>query len=50
MRPLAHHYCLYESLKNGALDLEDIARLNEMIDVIEENNARASATERSKGR
>lgn len=41
MRPVLRHLCLYESLKNGALDLADIALLNEAIDVEAENEYRA---------
>jgi hypothetical protein len=29
--------CLYESLVNGALNLEDVALMNDALDVIEEN-------------
>ncbi len=31
---------MYESLKNGTLDLEDIAKLNDLIDVKHENQKR----------
>ena len=41
MRPVAEGMCLYESLKNGTLDLEDLSRMNEMIDVRTENQNRA---------
>lgn len=34
--------CRYESLKDGTLDLCDIARLNEMLDVEDENRARVA--------
>ena len=40
--------CRFESLKNGALDLYDVALMNEAIDVDEENRARiAKAIERN---
>jgi hypothetical protein len=32
-----HGLCHYESYKNGDLDLADIAEMNELIDVMEEN-------------
>jgi len=32
-----HGMCQYESLKNGALDLCDVALMNEYLDVTEEN-------------
>lgn len=40
MRPVVEGMCLYESLKNGAVDLEDIARMNDSIDVAHENQSR----------
>lgn len=40
LRPVAEGMCLYESLKNGTLDLEDIARLNDLIDVKAANERR----------
>ena len=40
VRPAAEGMCLYESLKNGALDLEDIARMNAALDVKAENERR----------
>lgn len=36
-RPVVKGMCLAESLKNGALDLSDIAEMNDVLDVIEEN-------------
>lgn len=44
-----HHLCMYESLKNCSLDLYDIARLNEAIDVDEENRARIAEATRTEG-
>lgn len=32
--------CKYESLKDGTLDLEDVALMNEALDVQAENQAR----------
>lgn len=40
LRPVAEGYCQYESLINGTLDLEDIARMNDAIDVRNENQLR----------
>ena len=37
MRPVLNHMCQYESLKNGAIDLADIDRMNEALDVKEAN-------------
>jgi hypothetical protein len=37
MRPAVEGVCRYESLKNGELDLEDIARMNAALDVKAEN-------------
>jgi hypothetical protein len=34
--------CRYESLKDGTLDLADIALMNEALDVIEENRVIAA--------
>lgn len=34
--------CLFESLKNGVLDLLDVVKMNEAIDVDNENNRRAA--------
>jgi hypothetical protein len=33
MRPVTEGLCKYESLKDGTLDLGDIARMNEALDV-----------------
>lgn len=40
MRPVLKRMCLYESLKNGVVDLEDIARMNDALDVEAENLSR----------
>lgn len=40
MRPVLAGVCKYESLKDGTLDLEDIAVMNEALDVQAENQAR----------
>ena len=40
MRPVLEGCCTYESLKNGAIDLEDLARMNAALDVKMENERR----------
>lgn len=40
LRPVLRGLCKYESLIDGTLDLEDIALLNEAIDVEAENRYR----------
>lgn len=40
LRPVNHRLCSYESLKDGSVDLADIARMNESIDVDNENRIR----------
>ncbi len=42
MRPVLRGLCSYESLKNGALSLYDIALINEALDVEAENQRRMS--------
>lgn len=40
MRPVLEGLCKYESLKDGTLDLEDIAKMNDALDVKAENEKR----------
>jgi hypothetical protein len=40
MRPVIEGKCQYESLINGALDLADVARINDALDVRAENERR----------
>ena len=40
MRPVIEGLCKYESLLNGTIDLFDIARMNDAIDVRDENTRR----------
>ncbi len=40
MRPVLRGLCRYESLLDGNLDLYDIARMNEALDVQDENERR----------
>lgn len=37
MRPVIHGMCRFESLKDGALDLADIALMNDALDVQADN-------------
>jgi len=43
MQPVLAGMCKYESLKNGEVDLEDIARMNDALNVQNENQARMAA-------
>lgn len=43
MRPVLRGMCRYESLLEGAIDLFDIARMNEALDVNDENERRMLA-------
>jgi hypothetical protein len=43
MRPVIERMCLYESLKDGTLDLRDIARMNDALDCRAENERRIDA-------
>ena len=40
MRPVLRGLCTYESLKEGRIDLADIARMNDAIDADYENDRR----------
>lgn len=40
LRPVDEGMCKYESLIDGTLDLEDVARLNDRLDVKAENERR----------
>lgn len=40
MRPVMEGLCNYESLKDGTLDLVDVARMNDALDVKMENERR----------
>lgn len=46
MRPVLRGLCRYESLKDGTLDLCDIADLNDAISAMDENAHRASEAAR----
>lgn len=43
LRPVLRRLCRYESIIDGTLHLEDIASLNDLLDVADENQARAHA-------
>lgn len=38
LRPVIKGMCRYESLKDGTIDLADIALMNDALDVLAENN------------
>lgn len=40
MRPVLEGLCRYESLKDGTLDLADLAKMNDALDVRNENQTR----------
>jgi len=40
LRPVLRGMCRYESLINGALDLADVALMNDALDVQDENEER----------
>ncbi|GHE69987.1 hypothetical protein GCM10019059_32180 [Camelimonas fluminis] len=40
-RPVLRGMCRYESLVDGTLDLADVATMNDVIDVQDENSRRA---------
>ena len=44
MRPVVHGLCRYESLRDGTLSLDDISRMNEALDVQQENLLRQKET------
>lgn len=50
LRPVLRGMCKYESLKDGMLDLHDLARMNEMLDVEDENRARVAEWVEKNGR
>lgn len=41
LRPVVKGMCRYESMKNGDLDLEDVALMNDALDVVAENERMA---------
>ncbi|GHE75747.1 hypothetical protein GCM10019059_38900 [Camelimonas fluminis] len=46
-RPVLRGMCRYESLVDGTRDLADVATINDVIDVQDENSRRAEAAARS---
>lgn len=48
LRPLAHGLMKYESLKDGSVYIEDIARMNDLLDVKFENSRRLEAARETK--
>jgi hypothetical protein len=45
-RPVLNGLCKYESLIDGTLGLDDLAEMNEWLDVRDENDARAEEAHR----
>jgi hypothetical protein len=43
MRPVLRGMCNFESLKNGVLDLADVAMMNDALEVSDENEKRMQA-------
>jgi len=50
MRPVARGMCRYESLKDCTLDLADVAEMNDVLDVQDENQRRIDAWEADRKR
>jgi hypothetical protein len=48
VRPALEGMCKYESLKDGTLDLEDVARMNAALDVKAENQRRLNRAQEDK--
>lgn len=48
-RPVERGWCRYESLKDGTLDLADVLRMNDHIDVIEDNRTLAEESRKAHG-
>lgn len=46
MRPVLAGVCRYESLKDGTVDLADLARMNDALDARDENTRRANDASR----
>ena len=42
MRPVLRQCCRYESLLDGTLRMVDLARMNDALDVMDENEARVN--------
>lgn len=49
LRPVLRQMCKYESLTDGTLSLDDVARMNEALDVQTENEYRFRESERRHG-
>lgn len=49
MRPVLRGLCRFESLKDGSLDLCDVALMNEALDVMDENASRAQEASKARG-
>lgn len=49
MRPVLRGCCHYESLLDGTLRMVDLARMNDALNVMDENEARVNSTPSPKG-
>jgi len=49
MKPVVRGLCRYESLKDGSIDLCDVALMNEAVDALDENAARAQEASKPRG-
>ncbi len=49
MRPVIRGMCRFESLKDGSIDLCDIALMNEALDAMDENASRANEASKPLG-
>lgn len=50
LRPVLRGLCTWESLVNGSLTLEDVANLNDALDVDDENQRRLQEREKERTR
>ena len=50
LRPVVRRMCSFESLKDGKVDVEDLALLNDVIDLSDENQRRAEEAAMNKAR
>lgn len=46
-RPVLNGLCRYESLIDGTLSLDDVAEMNEWLDVKDENDSRLAEVQRN---
>lgn len=46
MRPVLRGLCSYASLKDGSIDMEDLARMNDTLTICDENERRVAEANR----